>query len=138
MFSHRLEVLEIFSFTFHFPVLFFCTDHYTHTSRNSDGHQSLFHLIGACFSEEITLLYALLWDLEFSRNWGKKWVPTNTTVVTYFTTTAQPFLIFRKLLAIAHSHRYIIVLNQKINTNTKSPMLLTQLVLQYQIKYNKH
>ena len=57
-----------------------------------------------------------------------------TTVVAYFTTTAQPFLIFRKLLAIAHSHPYVIILNQKINTNTKSPMLLTQLVLQYQIK----
>ena len=68
-----------------------------------------------------------------------------TTVVTYVTTTAQPFLIFRKLLAITHNHPHVIILNQKVSTNTKSPMLLTQLtmlltqlVLQYQIKYNKH
>ena len=31
--SQRLEIL---CFTFQFPVLFLCTDHYTHTSRNSD------------------------------------------------------------------------------------------------------
>ena len=62
----------------------------------------------------------------------KKWVPTYTTVVAYLTTIAQPFPIFRKLLAIIPSmknHPHLIILNQKINTNTKSPMLLTQLVL---------
>ena len=33
IFSHRLNVLQIFSFTFHFPVFLLCTDHYTHISR---------------------------------------------------------------------------------------------------------
>ena len=50
----------------------------------------------------------------------------------YFTTTAQPFPIFRKLLVIIPSmknHPQLIILNQKINSNTKSPMLLTQLFL---------
>ena len=54
-------------------------------------------------------------------------------------TTAQPFPIFRKLLAIIPSmknHPQLIILNQKINSNTKSLMLLTQLVLQYQINCN--
>ena len=38
--NHNLQSeIEIFSFTFHFLVLFLCTDHYTHTSRNSDGHR---------------------------------------------------------------------------------------------------
>ena len=100
------------------------------------NHQSFSHLIGPWFSEEITLLYALLWDLEFSRNWWKKWVPTYTIVVAYFTTTTQPFLISRKLLAITHNHPHVIILNQKVNTNAKSPMLLTQLMLQYEIKCN--
>ena len=75
--------------------------------------------------------YILLWDLEFSWNFGKKWVPTYTTVVAYLTTIAQTF-IFRKLLAIIPSmdnDSNLIILNQKIHTNTKSPMLLTQLVL---------
>ena len=47
-------------------------------------------------------------------------------------TTAQPFPIFRKLLAIIPSmknHPQLIILNQKMNANTKSPMLLTQIVL---------
>ena len=55
-----------------------------------------------------------------------------TTVVAYFTTTAQPFPIFRKLLPIIPSmknHPQLIILNPKINSNTRSPMLLTQLVL---------
>ena len=63
---------------------------------------------------------------------GKKCVPTYTTVAAYFTTTAQPFPVFRKLLAIIPSmknHPQLITLNQKINSNTKSPMLLTQLAL---------
>ena len=62
-----------------------------------------------------------------------------TTVVAYFTTIAQPFAIFRKLLVIIPSmknHPDLIILNQKINSNTKSRMLLTQLVLQYQINCN--
>ena len=62
-----------------------------------------------------------------------------TTVVAYFTTIAQPFHIIRKLLAIIPSmknHPHLIILNQKINTNTKSPMLLTQLGLLYQINCN--
>ena len=60
------------------------------------------------------------------------WVPTYTTVAVYLTTIAQLFPTFRKLLAIIHSmqnHAYLIILNQKINTKTKSPMLLTQPVL---------
>ena len=44
------------------------------------------------------------------------------TVVAYFTTTAQAFAIFWKLLAITHNHPHVIILNQKINTNTKSPV----------------
>ena len=55
-----------------------------------------------------------------------------TAVVAYFTTTAQPFPIFRKLLAIITNMKnppQLIILNQKINSNTKSLMLLTQLVL---------
>ena len=55
-----------------------------------------------------------------------------TTVAAYFTAIAQPFPIFGKLLTIIpgmKNHPHLIILNQKINTNTKSPMLLTQLVL---------
>ena len=54
------------------------------------------------------------------------------TVVGYLTTIAQPFPIFRKLLAIILSmknHSHLTILNQKVNANTKSPMLPTQLVL---------
>ena len=113
IFSYRLDVLEIFNFIFHFSVIFFMHRSllwfYTHTPRNSDGHrqyqtyfpqnhQSLSHLIGARFLEEIKVLHALLWDLEISRNWGKKWIPTYTTAVAYFSTIVQPFPIFRKLL----------------------------------------
>ena len=120
IFSHRLEVLEIFYFTFHFPVLFLCTKPYY--------HQSLSHLIGACFSKEIKL-YALQWDLEFSRNCGKKWVPTYTTVVAYLTTIDQPFPIFRKLLTIIPSMKnypHLIILNQKL-TNSTSAVIPNQL-----------
>ena len=146
-----MGVLEIFNFTFHFTVLF-CMGQslfwlYNHTSGNSDGHrwyqtyflwnyQSFSNLIGVCFFEEIKVLDALLWDLKFSRNWGKKWAPTNTTAGASFSTTTQPFPVFRKLLAIIPSiqnHPHLRILNLKISTNTKSPMLLTQLVLQYQI-----
>ena len=92
------------------------------------------------FFEEIKLFYALLWDWGiFSRNWEKKWVPMYTAVVAYFTTTAQPFPIFRKLLAIAPSIKnppQLIILNQKLNSNFKSPMLQTQLVVWYQINTN--
>ena len=62
-----------------------------------------------------------------------------TAVVVYLTTIAQQFPNFRKLLAIIPSmknHPHLIILNQKTNTNTKSPMLLTQLVLLYQINHN--
>ena len=58
----------------------------------------------------------------------KKWAPTNTAVGAYFWTIAQPFSIFRKLLAIIPSiqnHPHLRILNLKISTNTKSPMLLT-------------
>ena len=84
------------------------------------------------FFEKIEVLDALLWDLKFPRNWGKTWAPTNTTVGAYFSTVAQPFPIFRKLLAIIPSiqnHPHSRILNLKINTNTKSPMLLTQYFL---------
>ena len=60
------------------------------------------------------------------------WASTYTTVVVYLTTIAQLFPTFRKLLAIIHSMKndaHLIILNQKINTNTKSRLLLTQLVL---------
>ena len=51
----------------------------------------------------------------------------------------QPFFFFRKLLAMIASmqnHPHLIILNQKISTNTKALILLTQLVLQYQINCN--
>ena len=32
IFSYRSEVLEIFSFIFHFPVLFLCTNHYSNST----------------------------------------------------------------------------------------------------------
>ena len=54
------------------------------------------------------------------------------TFVAYLTTIAQPFPIFSKLLAMIPSlknHPHLIILNQETNTNTKPPMLLTQLVL---------
>ena len=57
-----------------------------------------------------------------------------STVVAYFTTIAKPFPILRKLLAIIsgmNNHPYLMILNQKIITNTKSSMLLT--LMQYQI-----
>ena len=60
----------------------------------------------------------------------------NTTVLehtrAYFSTIAQPFPIFRKLLAIIPSIQndpHLRILNLKINTNTKLPILLTQLVV---------
>ena len=96
------------------------------------NYQSLSNLIGACFFEEIKVLHALLCDLQFCRNWGEKRAPTDTTVGAYFSTIVQPFPIFRKLLAIIPSmqnHPHLRILNQKINTNNKSPMLLTQVVL---------
>ena len=65
---------------------------------------------------------------EFSRNWGKKWVPRYTTFLAYLTTVAQPFPILWKILAIVtniNNHPHLI----KINTDTKSPMSLTRLVL---------
>ena len=140
IFSYRLEVLVILSCIFHSPILFLCIDHYSNfkfsllvilmaigdTRHFLRNYQSLSNLIGECFSEEIKVLHALLWDLQFSRNWGKKWAPTDTAVGAYFSDMAQPFLIFRKLLVIIpgirnHPH--------KVYTSTKSPMLLTQLVL---------
>ena len=142
-----MGVLEIFNFYFHFPALFFMRRSlfyfYNNTSRNSDGHrwyqtyfpwnyQSFSNLIVAWFFEEIKVLHALLWDLKFSRNWGKKWAPTNTTAGASFWTIAQSFPVFRKLLAIISSiqnHPDLRILNLKISTNTKSPILLTQLVL---------
>ena len=67
-----------------------------------------------------------------SRNWGKKRAPTKTTVEAYFSTVAQPFPIFRKLLAIIpniQNHAHLRILNLKVNSNTKLMMLLTQLAL---------
>ena len=55
-----------------------------------------------------------------------------TTLVAYFSTIVQPFHILRKLYAIVpgmQNRQYLTILNQKNNTYTKSPMLLTQLVL---------
>ena len=55
-----------------------------------------------------------------------------TTLVAYFSTIVQPFHILRKLYAIVpgmQNHQHLTILNQKNNTHTKSPMLLTQLVL---------
>ena len=52
----------------------------------------------------------------------KKWVPTHTTVVARLTTITQPIPSMK-------NHPHLIILSQKINTNTKSPMLLTQLIL---------
>ena len=60
-----------------------------------------------------------------------------TKVVAYSSTIVQPFNIFRKLLVIIPSmqnYPHLIILNQKISTNTKPPMLLTLLVLQYLFK----
>ena len=59
-----------------------------------------------------------------------------TTVVTYLTTIAQPFPIFRRLLAIIPSmknHPQLIVLNQKVNTDTKSPTKSTSAVIPNQL-----
>ena len=149
-----MGVLEIFSFIFHFPVLFFIHRPlfwlHNHTSGNSDGHrwyqtyfpwdyQSFSHFTGACFFKQIKVLHALLWDLKFSTNWGKKWAPTNITNGLHFSTIAQPFPIFKKLLAIIpniQNHPHVRILDLKINTNTKSPVLLTQLVLQCQTNCN--
>ena len=61
---------------------------------------------------------------------GKKWAPTNTTVEAYFSTIAQPFPIFSKLLGIIPSiqnHPHLRILNLKANANTRSHMLLTQI-----------
>ena len=63
----------------------------------------------------------------------------NTTAEVCFWTIAQPFPIFSKLLSIIlniQNHPHLRISNLKINTNTKSPLLLTQLVLQYQINCN--
>ena len=82
--------------------------------------------------EEIKVLNAVLWDREPSRSLEKKWVPTYPTVVAYFSPIARPVPIFRKLVAIISSvqnHPHFIILNQKINSNNKLPMLLTQIVL---------
>ena len=59
-------------------------------------------------------------------------VPTYATAVAYFSPIAPPVPIFRKLVGIIPSmqnHPHFIILNQKINSNTKLPTLLTQLVL---------
>ena len=52
------------------------------------------------FFDETKVLHALLWDLEFSWNWGKKWVPMYTTALAKFSTIVQPLPIFRKLLLV--------------------------------------
>ena len=44
--------------------------------------------------------------------------------------------IFYAIVPSMKNHPQLIILNQKINSNTKSPMLLTQLVLLYQINCN--
>ena len=103
IFTYWLGNLEIFSFIFHFPVLFLMHRSllwlYNHISRNSDSHRwyqrylpsnykSFSILISACFSEEIKVLHKLIWDLKFSRIWGKKWAPMNTTAGAYFSTIA--------------------------------------------------
>ena len=78
------------------------------------------------FFEEIKVLHPLLCSYV-------------TTVVAYISSTQQAFLIYMKLLGIIpnmQNHPHLIILNQKINTNTKSPILLTQLVLQYQFNCN--
>ena len=70
--------------------------------------------------------------MHYYENCGKKWVPTYAIVVAYLTIIVQPFPNFTKLLAVVPSmknHPHFIILNQKINTNTKSPMLVTQLIL---------
>ena len=46
------------------------------------------------------VLHVLLWVLEFSMDWRKKWVPSCTAVVVYIATTVQPIFIFRKVLVI--------------------------------------
>ena len=84
------------------------------------------------FFEGIKLLCALLWDLDFSRILGKKWVPLYTTVAAYFMAIAQPFPIFRKLLGIISSmenHPHLIILNKKINVNNKSPYSTSTVLL---------
>ena len=132
-----MGVLGIFSFIFHFPFLFLCINHYSnfiiallvilmaisdtrYIFRGIINPSS--NLIGACFFEEIKVIHALLWDLKFSWNWGKKWALTNTTVGAYFSTIAQPFSFFRKLLAIIpriqnHPHLRILKLKSILMLN---------------------
>ena len=59
----------------------------------------------------------------------KKVVPTYTAVVAYITIIAQPFPIFRKLLAIIPSMKnypHLMILNQKL-TNSISAAIPNQL-----------
>ena len=129
-----MEVLEIFSFIFHFLVLFDAPITISHFSSFSieSSVPFLFNRFVFFRGNQGTTCIIMVWDLEFSRNWGKKWVPTYTRVVACFSTKVQLFPIFKKFLAVIpsiHNHQHLIILNQKINTNTKLPMLLIKLVL---------
>ena len=90
-------------------------------------HQSISFPFNRCvFFDEIKVLHPLLCSYV-------------TTVVAYISSTQQAFLIYMKLLGIIpnmQNHPHLIILNQKIDTNTKLPILLTQLVLQHQFNCN--
>ena len=109
-------------------------------SSSFSMHQSISFPFNRCvFFEKIKVLHPLLGNLEFSKKWWKKEVPMYTTVVAYIASTQKAFLIYMKLLAIIpnmQNHPHLIILNQKINANTKSPILLTQLALQHQFNCN--
>ena len=105
---------------------FLCTNSYNHSSiipmaigNTSHTFRRIidpFPISLVCAFFQKIKLYALLWDLEFS---------TYTTIVAYLGTIAQPFPIFRTLLAIIPSmknHLNLIIMNK-----TKSLIILNHL-----------
>ena len=127
------EIFRNLQLNFLFFGSYLCTNHYLNFSFtllviliNIVDTRQIFRrfinlslVVDTCFFffEECKVLHALLGGPDFSKNWGNRWVPTYTTVVAYFSTTDQLFLIFKMLPAIILSrqnHPHVTILNQKI------------------------
>ena len=144
--SDNINLNSCFLSIFHFPVAFLWSDHYSNLTLTHlvilMAIDYIRHIFGGIinpfqiyqvhvFSRNLRY-YMHNYEIQFSRNLGKKRAPTDTTVGAYFSTIVQPFPNFRKLLAIIPSmqnHPHFRILNQKFNTNNKFLMLLSQLVL---------
>ena len=92
--------------------------------------ESLYNDIRESYSKNIQENF-VLYSPVFCPNTGE-YGAKNPYLRWFYVVIVQPFAIFRKLLVMipyTQNHPHLIILSQKINTNTKSPRLLTQLIL---------